>query len=711
MMYRPYPAIPSRVEKRLALIRSVGEECVTDAELYNLVANHPDFILYDGFEPSGRMHIAQGVFKATNVNKCVQAGGVFVFWVADWFALMNDKMGGDLEKIQTVGKYFIEVWKAAGMDMSRVKFAWAADEITGHADRYWLQALDIARRSTVARVKKCCQIMGRKEDNLTAAQILYPIMQCTDIFFLNASVCQLGVDQRKVNMLAREYCDQAGIRNKPVILSHHMIYGLAQGQQKMSKSNPESAIFMEDTLEDVERKIRNAHCPRTVEGQTEQQIPEEESMHLLDDPLKNPCLDYLCHIIFAKPGVTFSAGGVTYTDFVSAKAAFLAGAMSEDSLKDGLIVEVNKLLQPVRDHFLNDPFARDLLEKVRLYKKEDHPTQPKQFRRLALPVVAKRVVVFAPAPESQPRLSSVFSTLQLLAKASELAGSDGQVTLFVSNWKWVAINCLNGSLDAINASNDLFVDALRSLSPSLMGRVTVVVESAAIMSDPGNYWISVINVGRAFKLNRVRSVDETNEMAGQVIAAMMHVANVMAADASYVVSLPESTAETVLAIEYAIMVKSMGIPNLPTVASVVTIGGLDLVLKPHIQGEAAKEDPDRELHLTDSAADVKRKMKRAFCEPQNIDLCPPLVLADQIISLKSSLLISRKPENGGDKNYTSFVDITTDFKTGALHPGDLKPAITAAVDALIESVRQGWASPSNAVALSLLTAATATKKK
>ena len=33
----------------------------------------------------------------------------FIFWVADWFALMNDKMGGDLEKIKTVGQYLIQV--------------------------------------------------------------------------------------------------------------------------------------------------------------------------------------------------------------------------------------------------------------------------------------------------------------------------------------------------------------------------------------------------------------------------------------------------------------------------------------------------------------------------------------------------------------------------------------------------------------------------
>eukprot|EP00667_Euglena_gracilis_P024195 EG_transcript_27695 len=163
------------LEARFNLIRSVGEECVTEKELRNLVEKKPNFRLYDGFEPSGRMHIAQGVFKAMNVNKCTRAGGHFVFWVADWFALMNDKMGGDLDKIKTVGKYLIEVWKATGMDMQHVEFVWSSDEINKNAKAYWTQALDVARRFTIARLMKCCQIMGRKEGNLTAAQILYPL--------------------------------------------------------------------------------------------------------------------------------------------------------------------------------------------------------------------------------------------------------------------------------------------------------------------------------------------------------------------------------------------------------------------------------------------------------------------------------------------------------------------------------------------------------
>ena len=65
--------------------------------------------------------------------------------------------------------------------------------------------------------------MGRAAENLTAAQILYPLMQCTDIFLLRADICQLGLDQRKVNMQAREYCSSVGIKHKPIILSHHML--------------------------------------------------------------------------------------------------------------------------------------------------------------------------------------------------------------------------------------------------------------------------------------------------------------------------------------------------------------------------------------------------------------------------------------------------------------------------------------------------------
>ena len=58
---------------------------------------------------------------------------------------------------------------------------------------------------------------------------------------------------------------------------------------------------------EVERKITNAFCPTTPQKSG----ADEDEMHLVKDDLKNPCLDYVKHIILSRPGATFSAGGVT----------------------------------------------------------------------------------------------------------------------------------------------------------------------------------------------------------------------------------------------------------------------------------------------------------------------------------------------------------------------------------------------------------------
>jgi tyrosyl-tRNA synthetase len=520
-------------------IMSIGEECISEGDLKKLLTNkgrgsgHAGFNLYDGFEPSGRMHIAQGVFKAMNVNKCTAEGtnSTFVFWVADWFALMNDKMGGDLEKIKTVGKYLIEVWKAAGMELSHVVFKWASEEITNNADKYWPTMLDVARRFNITRIKKCCQIMGRMEGSLTAAQMLYPLMQCTDVFFLKADICQLGVDQRKVNMLAREYCEAAKIKNKPVILSHHMLYGLKAGQAKMSKSDPDSAVFMEDSAEDVERKIMNAYCPTTKEVTAtsivvgEDEDAGKESMSLVVDEIKNPCLDYIENIIFSPPGATFTAGSTIYSDFATVRSKFLSGDISEEELKRGLIASLNSLLEPVRSHFTNDETARNLLALVQGYKKEELP-KDKAVRRLNLVELGKAPanshVVFAPLPNANPTLQEAVDILALLRQ------SNGRPTvLFLSDWSARVCNACDADIKGIAAYYTILTAALKALDPETMENTKVIVQSEAILADPSNYWISVINVGRHFMLNDVMGpAMKDADGAGFVIARLMRVADV-----------------------------------------------------------------------------------------------------------------------------------------------------------------------------------------
>jgi tyrosyl-tRNA synthetase len=365
-----YRTSDKSVEEKVAIACSVGEEVIAGPdgsveELITLFTKKPHPVVYDGFEPSGRMHIAQGVLRAINVNKLTSIGCVFKFWVADWFAQLNNKMDGDLDKIRTVGQYMIEIWKAIGMDMTNVEFLWCSDSINEKAGEYWSLVMDIARSNNLARIQRCCQIMGRKEgDELSAAQIFYPCMQCADVFFLKADICQLGLDQRKVNMLAREYAsDKKKKVKKPVIISHHMLSGLKEGQEKMSKSEPDSAIFMEDSVEDVNRKIKKGYCPPTVVE-------------------KNPILDYAKHIIFGYYGeltVNLSgspatesseatpAGPKTYKSYAELEADYIADKVGPQHLKPAVAEALNKILEPVRKHFESGE-PKKLLDKIKAFK-------------------------------------------------------------------------------------------------------------------------------------------------------------------------------------------------------------------------------------------------------------------------------------------------------------------------------------------------------
>jgi tyrosyl-tRNA synthetase len=343
-------------ESKFKSILSIGEEVINTEELNLLLKNKSNIVAYDGFEPSGRMHLAQGLLRAHNVNKFTDAGIKFKFWVADWFALMNLKLGGDLKKIQNAGKLMIETWKACGMNLDNVEFIWSSEEINKRSDEYWKIVLDIATKFNLSRIKKCTQIMGRDEsDDLAASQIFYPVMQAADVFFLDVDICSLGMDQRKVNMLCREYSKKSKRKFPPVIVSHHMVMGL-DGSDKMSKSSPDNAIFMDDSEQDVKRKIKKAFCkPAEVEG--------------------NPLLDWTKWILFPILGKVVIPGNdkwkipeKIYDNYEDLEKDYIKEEIHPNDLKLSMVYHINKLMEPVRKHFEENNEAKNLLKLVKSYK-------------------------------------------------------------------------------------------------------------------------------------------------------------------------------------------------------------------------------------------------------------------------------------------------------------------------------------------------------
>ncbi|THU44606.1 hypothetical protein C4D60_Mb02t09140 [Musa balbisiana] len=111
----PSPDGGSTRGPRFALVRSVGEECMQEGELMNLLVKKTVPVCYDGFEPSGRMHIAQCNIRdiqswtgSYEGDRCEQADFSWVH-CENMDCQLNNKMGGDLKKIQTVGRCLIEI--------------------------------------------------------------------------------------------------------------------------------------------------------------------------------------------------------------------------------------------------------------------------------------------------------------------------------------------------------------------------------------------------------------------------------------------------------------------------------------------------------------------------------------------------------------------------------------------------------------------------
>jgi tyrosyl-tRNA synthetase len=357
------------VETRLELIKRVGEEIITEDELRELLETKAHPIAYDGFEPSGLAPVHFGVYRAINLEDMIAAGVHFKLWIADSFAWINNKMEGDLEKIRRVGEYFIEVWRASGVNMNKVDVLWATDAFEDK--EYWKKVILIAKNTSLQRATRCLTIMGRREgEMMETAQYFYPMMQAADIFHLEADICQLGMDQRRANILAREVGPKLGWW-KPVVVSHHILVGLKGVQRpggydenraidiqissKMSKSQPETCLYVHDSEAVINKKLQGAFCPqKVVEG--------------------NPVMEYAKYIIFRKfktlrierprrYGGDLEVGG-----FRDLETMFRGGQIHPLDLKKAVAQALNEVIKPVREHFEKNTRAAELYDFVKQIK-------------------------------------------------------------------------------------------------------------------------------------------------------------------------------------------------------------------------------------------------------------------------------------------------------------------------------------------------------
>jgi tyrosyl-tRNA synthetase len=322
------------------------EEIVTPDELREILKS-PKPRAYIGFEPSGSVHLGWKICS-NKIKDFINCGFQFTILLADWHAYINDKLEGDIEKIKLCGKYMEDCFQAMGVPRDKVSFVYASDYVGD--PNYWELVLRSSKATSVKRVKRAMDIMGRSEDEAERdlSKLFYPAMQVSDIFYLNLDVAYGGMDQRHAHMLARDVAKKIG-RKSPVAIHTPLLSGLQAGGRmnpieiKMSKSKPDSMLSIHDPPDVVKKKVSKAFCP---EGQ------------ITDNPVLEICKyvifpDLMGQLFIIERPEKFG-GNLELNSYNELEAEYSKGLHPLD-LKNATAKYINLLLEPIHKYFNAHP--------------------------------------------------------------------------------------------------------------------------------------------------------------------------------------------------------------------------------------------------------------------------------------------------------------------------------------------------------------------
>ena len=332
-------------------------ETVTEDELLELLKTNSNPKHYIGFEISGFLHLGSLISTGFKINDFIKAGINCTVFLADWHTLINDKLAGDWEKISKVAKYYENAFKLVCPGVKILK----GSELYDSNKDYWTELIRFTKHMTLARTKRTLTIMGRSENDekIDISKLLYPPMQAVDMHFLDVDIAHSGMDQRKIHMLAREIFPKMKWK-VPVAVHQKLLPSLIEPSLyktdrekpvsiKMSKSDPSSGIFIDDSDEDIHNKIKKSWC----------QVGQVQ-----DNPILEIANDIIFHE-FAEIEVERPekfGGNKIYTNYSQLENDFSQKKLHPSDLKQCVSNYLVQIISPIRAKINLSTELREIIE-------------------------------------------------------------------------------------------------------------------------------------------------------------------------------------------------------------------------------------------------------------------------------------------------------------------------------------------------------------
>lgn len=265
-------------------------------------------ILVSGMQPTGRLHIGNYLGALKNFVDLQNSGKYqCYFFLADLHALTE---GPAPKALATNILNLTADYLAAGLDPKK-SLIYQQSQVPAHSELTWILNT-ITPMGELERMTQYKDKAARQAANVNAGLFTYPVLMTADIVIYNAQFIPVGDDQLQHLELARTVARKFNARfgetfmePKGLLTQTPRVMSLKDPQKKMSKSDPDGCLFMDDSPEDIKRKLARAVT--------------DSDTSILYDPEKKPGLSNLLDIYGAFSGqdphaVAIAFEGKQYSD-------------------------------------------------------------------------------------------------------------------------------------------------------------------------------------------------------------------------------------------------------------------------------------------------------------------------------------------------------------------------------------------------------------
>lgn len=218
-------------------------------------------VLVSGIQPSGKLHIGNYLGALKNFVDLQNSGDHECrFFIADLHSITEPFDPHEKRKqiIELCADFL-----SAGLDPKK-SLLFIQSRVPAHSELMWILNT-ITPMGELQRMTQFKDKSMRQEEHINAGLFDYPVLMAADILLYGAHTVPVGDDQLQhlelTRTLARKFnaaFGQTFIEPKGLLTKTPRIMSLKDPSKKMSKSQPEGCLFLDDEPETVKAKISRA---------------------------------------------------------------------------------------------------------------------------------------------------------------------------------------------------------------------------------------------------------------------------------------------------------------------------------------------------------------------------------------------------------------------------------------------------------------------